>query len=190
MLGPARRIVVEAINHGTVTVLQHRPAISILLVRLHPDAEQEQHPPVPAIVQGHVKFGAGPHKERGRGNEEDKVHPDLFVVAPERPAVDKLLAKEVLVPNIKAAEDLNLRPITSPATILVAHSLLHAPHQPSDLTLPQLIVLSIGWRKPKARKPVAAIVVQVIGDFWPAIFQSPMLSDVIGVRLRRLGGPD
>ena len=32
----------------------------------------------------------------GRGNEEDKVHPGLFVVAPERPAIDKLLAKEVL----------------------------------------------------------------------------------------------
>ncbi len=128
MLGPARRIVVEAINHGTVTVLQHRPALSILLVRLHPDAEQEQHPPVPAIVQGHVKFGAGPHKERGRGNEEDKVHPDLFVVAPERPAVDKLLAKEVLVPDIKAAEDLNLGPVlTSPATV-AGKSLLHAPH--------------------------------------------------------------
>ena len=190
MLGPARRIVVEAINHGTVTVLQHRPAISILLVRLHPDAEQEQHPPVPAIVQGHVKFGAGPHKERGLGNEEDKVHPDLFVVAPERPAVDKLLAKEVLVPDIKAAEDLNLRPFhTTPAAVL-ACSLLHTPHQPSDLTLPQLIMFTIRRRKPKASKPVAAIVVQVIGDFWPEIFQSPMLSDVIGVRLRRLGGPD
>jgi hypothetical protein len=114
----------------------------------------------------------------------------LLVVAPERPAVDKLLAKEVLVPDIKAAEDLNLGPITTTPASFVACSMLHAPHQPSDLTLPQLIVLSIGWRKPKARKPVAAIVVQVIGDFCPEIFQSPMLSDVIGVRLRRLGGPD
>ena len=29
-----------------------------------------------------------------------------------------------------------------------------------------------------------------MGDFCPEIFQSPMLSDVIGVRLRRLGGPN
>ena len=34
---------------------------------------------------------------------------------PERPAVDKLHAKEVLVPDIEAAEDLNLWPVaTSP----------------------------------------------------------------------------
>ena len=76
------------------------------------DAEQEHHPPVPAIVQCHVEFCAGHLKEQGRGNEEDKVHPDLFVVAPERPAVDKLLAEKVLVSNIKPAEDLNLRPFT------------------------------------------------------------------------------
>jgi hypothetical protein len=38
---PARGIVVEAIDDGTVAVHQNRPAISILLVRLHPDTEQE-----------------------------------------------------------------------------------------------------------------------------------------------------
>ena len=101
---PARRIIVEAINHGTVAVHQNRPAISILLARLHPDTEQEHHAPVPAIIQGGVEFGAGPLKERGRGNEEDKIHPHLLVVAPERPAVDKLCAQKVLVPDIKAAE--------------------------------------------------------------------------------------
>jgi hypothetical protein len=47
---PARGIVVEAIDHGTITVHQNRPAISILLVRLHPDTEQEHHAPVPAIL--------------------------------------------------------------------------------------------------------------------------------------------
>jgi hypothetical protein len=52
----------------------------------------------PAAIQGHVEFGAGPLKERGRGNEVDKVHPHLLVVAPERPAVDKLLAKKSLCP--------------------------------------------------------------------------------------------
>ncbi len=96
-------------------------------------------------------------KERGRGNEEDKVHPHLLVVAPEvgpeRPAFDKLLAKEVLVPDIKAAEDLNLRPITTPAAA-VADSPLHVPHQTSDLTLTKLIVFPILRREPKASKPV------------------------------------
>ncbi len=58
------------------------------------------------------------------------------------------------------------------------------------MTLPQLIVLSIGWRKPKASKPVAAIVVQIMGNFMPQVFQNPMLSDVIGVSLRRPFGPD
>ncbi len=41
-----------------------------------------------------LEFGAGPLKERGWGNEEDKVHLHLLVVAPERPAVDKLFAKD------------------------------------------------------------------------------------------------
>jgi hypothetical protein len=95
---PAQGIVVDAIDHGTVAVHQNRPAISILLVRLHPDTEQEHHAPVQVCVE----FGQGLLKERGRGNEEDKLHPHLLVVAPERPAVDKLLAKEVHVPDIKA----------------------------------------------------------------------------------------
>jgi hypothetical protein len=113
----------------------------------------------------------------------------LLVVAPERPAVDKLLAEEVLVPNIKAAKDLNLGPVTTTAAV-VADSPLHAPHQPSDLTLPQLIMFTIRRRKPKASKPVAAIVVQVMGDFIPEKFQSPMFRNIITVCLSRLGGPD
>jgi hypothetical protein len=113
----------------------------------------------------------------------------LLVVAPERPAVDKLLAKEVLVPDIKAAEDLNLGPLTTPAAV-VADSPLNAPHQPSDVTLTKLIVFPIRQREPKASKPMAAIVMQVMGDFIPEVFQNPMLRDVIRVCLRRLGGPD
>ena len=125
---PALGIVVEAIDHGTIAVHQDRPAISILLVRLDPETEQEHHAPVPAIIQGCVEFGPAPLKEGGRGNEEDKVHLHLLVVAPERPAVDKLCAQEVLVPDIKAAEDLNLGPVLpSPATV-AGKSLLHAPH--------------------------------------------------------------
>jgi hypothetical protein len=55
----------------------------------------------------------------------------MLVVAPERPAVDKLQAKEVLVPDIKTAEDLNLGPIITTAASVVGKSLLHAPHAPS-----------------------------------------------------------
>jgi hypothetical protein len=65
-----------------------------LLVRLYPDTEKEHHAPVPVIIQGDVEFGTGPLEEGGRGDEEDKVHPHLLVVAPEWPAVDKLLAKK------------------------------------------------------------------------------------------------
>ena len=98
--------------------------------------------------------------------------------------------KKVLVPDIKAAEDLDFWPFTTPAAASVAHSLLHAPHQPSDMTITELIVLSIRRREPKARKPVAAIVVQIMGDFIPEIFQRPMFCNVISVCLSRLGGPD
>jgi small ligand-binding sensory domain FIST len=114
----------------------------------------------------------------------------LLVVAPERPAVDKLRAQEVLVPDIKAAEDLNLGPVSTPSAALVAQAPLHSSHQPSDLTPTQLIVFPIGRRKAKARKPVAAIVVQVMGYFIPEVFQDLMFSDVIGVCLGRLGGPN
>ncbi len=37
---------------------------------------------------------------------------------------------------------------------------------------------------------MAAVVVQAIGDFNPEVFENPMFSDVISVRLRRLGGPN
>ena len=137
----------KTINHGTVTVHQNGPTVSILLVRLHPQTEQQQHAPVPAAIQGRVEFGAGPLEKRGRGDEEDKVHPHLLMVAPERPAVDKLLAKKVLVPDIKAAEDLDFGPVTTTASV-VADSLLHAPHQPSDLMPRKLIVPSVWRRQP------------------------------------------
>ena len=185
-----RRIVVEGIHQGTVAVHQNGPTVTILLVRPHPHTEQQQHAPVPAAIQGRVEFGAGPLEKRGRGDEEDIAHTHLLVVAPERPAVDKLLAKKVLVPDIKAAEDLDFGPVTTTAAASVAHSLLHAPHQSSDMTVTELIVLSIRWREPKAREPVAAIVVQVMGNFFPEIFQRPMLCNVISVCLSGLGGPN
>ena len=146
---PARCIVVQAIDHGAVAIHQNRPAISALLVCLHAEAEQEHHAPVPAVIKGCVKLGTGPLEERGRGDEEDKVHPYLVVVAPERPAVDKLLAEKVLVSNIKPAEDLNLRPVAASSTALWAASQpLHTPHQPSNLTLIKLIVFPVRYRQP------------------------------------------
>ena len=37
---------------------------------------------------------------------------------------------------------------------------------------------------------MAAVVVQVMSDFNPEVFENPMFSDVMSVRLRRLGGPN
>ena len=54
------------------------------------------------------------------------------------------------------------------------------------MTVMELIVLSIRRREPKASIPVAAIVVQVMGDFIPKVFQNPMFSDVIDVCFRRI----
>jgi hypothetical protein len=112
------------------------------------------------------------------------------VVATEWPAVDKLLAEEVLVPDIKAAEDLNFRSFPATPATLRACSPLNAPHQPSDLTPSKLIVLPIRRRKPKASEPVAAIVVQVMCNFIPQVFQSPMFGHVISVFLSRFGSPN
>ncbi len=72
------------------------------------------------------------------------------VVGPERPAVVKLLADEVLVPDVKSAEDLNLRPLATASAALKPHTLrlLHAPHQPPNLTFGVLIVPSVGYRQP------------------------------------------
>jgi hypothetical protein len=94
------------------------------------------------------------------------------------------------VPDIKAAEDLNFGSFPTTTTTFGACSPLHTPHQPSDLTPTKLIVLPIRRRKPKARKPVAAIVMQVMRNFIPEVFQSPMFSDVIGVCLSRFGSPN
>ncbi len=54
--------------------------MAVLLVQLHLDTEEEHHAPVPAILQGGVELGAGSLKKRGRGDEEDVVHPHLLVV--------------------------------------------------------------------------------------------------------------
>ena len=76
------------------------------------------------------------------------AHTHLLVVGPERPAVDKLLAEEVLVPDVKAAEDLNLRPLATTPAALWTSMVLHAPHQLLNLTFGELIVPSVGYRQP------------------------------------------
>ncbi len=95
------------------------------------------------------------------------------MVSSRPPAVDKLLAKNVLVPNIQAAKDLNLGPIEAPSAALRGRSLQHAPHQPPDLMLIKLIVPPIRWGQLEAaRKPVAAKVMQVTGQFSPEVFEN------------------
>jgi len=80
------------------------------------------------------------------------------------PAIDKLLAQKVFVPNIQAAKDLNFGPIEAPSAALRDRSLQHAQHQPPDLMLIKLIVPPIRWGQLEtARKPVAAKVMQVTG---------------------------
>ncbi len=75
-------------------------------------------------------------------------HLHLLMVGPKQPAVDKRLAEEVLVPDVKAAEYLNLRPLaTAPAT-LGTRTLLHAPHKPQYMTCRVQIVPSVGYRQP------------------------------------------
>ncbi len=57
------------------------------------------------------------------------AHTHLLVVRPKRPAVDKLLAKEVLVPYVKAAEDLYLKPIDTMPAAIGTHTLLYTSNQ-------------------------------------------------------------
>jgi len=182
LFSPALGVVVKTIDHGAVAFLQHRPAIPVLLVCLHQDAEQEHHAPVPAAFHGHIKLCAGSFVERRRRDEEDIVHPHL-VVAAKGPAVYELLAEEVFVPNIKAAEDLNLTPFLAAARVetVVSNTLLQAPNQPPDITSSQLLVLSIRWRETKSTKPATVKIVQIMGNFLAQIFEMLVFTYVICV---------
>ena len=101
------------------------------------------------------------------------------MVGPERPAVDKLLAEEVLVPYVKAAEDLNLRPLATTPAAVGTSTLLHAPHQQPNLTFGELIVPSVGYRQPEPIKPVgAAKVVQEVGQLGPKVLETRMFCDI------------
>ena len=96
-------------------------------------------------------------------------------------AVDKLLSEEILVTYVKAAEDLDLSPVLTPASTLGTCTMLQAPHQPSNITAIKLFVLSVRRRKPKARKPMATKVVQIVGYLFAEVFQRWMLLDIISV---------
>ena len=101
------------------------------------------------------------------------------MVALERPAVDKLRPEEVLVPDVKAAEDLNLRPLATTPAALGTRALLDAPHQPLNLTSEELIVQSVGYRQPESIKPAGtAKVVQEVGQFGPKVLENRMFHDV------------
>ena len=60
------------------------------------------------------------------------------------------------MPDVKAAEDLNLRPLATAPAAFETHTLLHAPHQQPNKTFGELIVSSVGYRKPEPIKPVGA----------------------------------
>ena len=55
---------------------------------------------------------------------------------------------------VKEAEDLDLRPVFTAASALVTSAMLHAPHQPSNITSIKLFVVSVRWSEPKAGKPM------------------------------------
>ena len=94
------------------------------------------------------------------------------MVAAQWPAIYKLVAEEVFVADIEAGKDLDLRPFSSSSTANIkTRSLLHSPHKPSDVTAFELVVFSVGWREPKATKPVTAKIVQKIGNFLAEIFK-------------------
>ncbi len=119
------------------------------------------------------------------------AHLHQLVVGPKRPAVDKLRSVEVLVPNVKPAEDLNLRPPATAPAALGARTLLHAQHQPPNLTFRELIVPSVRCRQPEPSKPVwTAKVVQEVGQFGPKVLQNWMLRDVGTVFICRIGSPN
>ncbi len=101
------------------------------------------------------------------------------MVGPKRPAVDKLLAYEVLVPNVKAAEDLTLRPVATASAALVTILLLHAQHQPPNLTCGELVVPFVGCRQPKPTKTASKVkVVQEVGQFGLKVLENWMFCEI------------
>jgi hypothetical protein len=83
------------------------------------------------------------------------------VLAAQGLAVYELIAKEVFVPNVQAGEDINPCPFeSSSANEFATCNVLHASNQPLDVTVLELIVFSVGWRKPKSNKTGTVKVMQ------------------------------
>ena len=83
------------------------------------------------------------------------------------------------MPDVKAAEDLNLWPLATAPAALETLTLLHAPHQQPNLTFGELIMPSVGYRQPEPIKPVGtAEIVQEVGQVCPEVLENRMLSDV------------
>ena len=82
------------------------------------------------------------------------------------------------MPDVQPAENLNLGSVTT-APAMVANSLLHASHQPSDVMLIKLIMPPIRWRQPEANKPVATEVMQVTGQFLSNIFENRVFLNIL-----------
>ncbi len=75
------------------------------------------------------------------------------------------------------------------AAALGTRTLLHAPHQPQNLTFGQLIVPSVGYRQPEPIKPIGmAKIVQEAGQFGPKVLENRMLHDIGRVFVSRIGG--
>jgi hypothetical protein len=53
---PAWCKVIEAFDHGTITVYQDRSTVLVLPVSFHTDAKKRHDTPIPAIVQGNCPF--------------------------------------------------------------------------------------------------------------------------------------
>ena len=121
-----------------------------------------------------------PLVELWRLDEENKVHPHVVVMASKGFAVDKLAAKEVLVTYVKAAEDSDLL-VLATASTLGTTTMLHAPQKPSNINAVKLFVRSVRRRKPKASKPMAMKVVQIMGYLFAEIFQRFLFLEIICV---------
>jgi hypothetical protein len=92
---------------------------------------------------------------------------------------------------LSPASLLNLRPFYSPSTAMKTSSpALQTPDWPLNMTLRKLIVLPVWYGKPNARKPLAAIVVQITGQFLPKVFQNLVLSYVVWIHFRRFWVPN
>ncbi len=93
------------------------------------------------------------------------------------------------MPDVKAAEDLNLVPLATAQAAPKSHTLFAS--SDANLTFGELIVPSVGYRQPQPTKPVGtAKVVKKVGQFGPKVLENWMLCDVSQVFISQIGGPN